>query len=162
MALWQPAHSTSVRLTKSETERLNPASMVCCQVFVELGMTKPKWKFHSSNRVLSHKDHVDWTIIGPPVFQISLFQRFAFENYLSSIQLSAFIQAFPPTIASESHRLYQSQAGHHFQGGKIQLPGHLQKRSIIKTTHFFPLRGIQTLFLHMACLHFRISLGICA
>lgn len=24
------------------------ASMVCCQVLVEFGMTKPKWKFHSS------------------------------------------------------------------------------------------------------------------
>merc|ERR1712039_525803 len=25
------------------------ASMVCCHVFVEFGITKPNWKFHSSN-----------------------------------------------------------------------------------------------------------------
>eukprot|EP00437_Effrenium_voratum_P019939 CAMPEP_0181459500 /NCGR_PEP_ID=MMETSP1110-20121109/32857_1 /TAXON_ID=174948 /ORGANISM="Symbiodinium sp., Strain CCMP421" /LENGTH=128 /DNA_ID=CAMNT_0023584021 /DNA_START=58 /DNA_END=441 /DNA_ORIENTATION=- len=35
------------------------ASMVCCQVLVEFGMTKPKWKFHSSKS--SPLKITDWT-----------------------------------------------------------------------------------------------------
>jgi hypothetical protein len=44
------ASETRNRVSGRRIDIICKASMVCCQVFVEFGMTKPKWKFHSFDR----------------------------------------------------------------------------------------------------------------